>query len=159
MASEMRRVAQALVATRSESFASRYPLQESMARVKAALDSFHPRRLRLESAWTEEPAGVRLEARFVPASGTRTILSSTSALLTLLIAASAWAIAAADADGSARFLVPLVTAFAILAFPLLVVALGSQREAEEALLRRSIHKALVAEEELSPPPRSDFEGT
>ena len=159
MASEMRRVAQALVATRSESFESCYPLQESMARVKAALDSLHPRRLRLESAWTEEPAGVRLEARFVPASGTRTILSSTSALLTLLIAASAWAIATADADGSARFLVPLVTAFAILAFPLLVVALGSQREAEEARLRKSIRSALAAEEELSPPPRSDFEET
>jgi hypothetical protein len=39
---------------------------------------------------------------------------------------------------------------AILAFPFVVVAYGSQREAEEATLRKKIRRAIVEEEERRP---------
>ena len=156
MRSEMRRVAKALVESRSESFASRYPLEESVARLQAALAPIHPKRMRFESTWKQEPGGVRLDARFVPASGTQRFLSASSAVLTLLIAASVWALVSPGEERTMQFLVPLLTAFGILAFPFVVVALGSQREAEEARLRKAIRKALLeAEEELPAARRSE----
>ena len=45
------------------------------------------------------------------------------------------------------FLVPLITVLAILAFPLVVVAIGSQREAEEARIAKAIRGALTDEDE------------
>jgi hypothetical protein len=151
MASEMRRVAKALVERRSESFASRYPRDESIARLKKALEGFAPTRLQLESAWHEGPEGLRLDVRFNPARRTDWFLKASSVFLTLLMGSAVWAWLAPGEDRTVKFLVPLLTVLGILAFPFVVVALGSQREAEESRLRRAIRRALVDEDEKFPP--------
>jgi hypothetical protein len=148
MASEMRRVAKSLVESRRESFASRYSRTESEARVANALAGFAPRRMRFEAAWKEEPGNLQLEVAFRPARGIDFFLKSMSVVLTLLLASAAWALVSADEGRAVRFLVPMGAALAILAFPLAVAALGSQREAEESRMRRLIQRAL-AEAELS----------
>ena len=148
MASEMRRVARSLVESRSESFASRYPRAESEARVANALAGFAPRRLRFESAWKEQPGSLQLEVAFRPARGIDFFLKSMSVVLTLLLASAAWALVSAEEGRALRFLVPMAAVLAILAFPFVVAALGSQREAEESRVRRLIQRAL-ADEELS----------
>lgn len=147
MPSEMRRVAKALVESRSESYRSRHPLDESKARLEAALARVEPDRTRFERAWTSDAEGVVLEARFVPSRRTQRFLQASSIVLTLLILSSAWALVAPGEERSARFLVPLVAVLAILAFPFVVVALGSQREAEEARIRKAIRRALTDEDE------------
>jgi hypothetical protein len=68
-------------------------------------------------------------------------------VLVALIASSVWAVMAASEEGALAFLVPLVTMLAILAFPFAVVAMGSQREAEEARIARAIKRALMDEGE------------
>jgi hypothetical protein len=45
-----------------------------------------------------------------------------------------------------RVLIAVFTLLAILAFPFVMVALGSRREAQEANLRRAIRRAIVEEE-------------
>jgi hypothetical protein len=146
MASEMRRIAKALVERHSESFASRYSREESAARLRAALQGFAPTRMRFGTGWREEADGLHLDVEFSPAPRTDGLLKTSSIALTLLVAAALWAFFAADGDPVVKFLVALASALGILAFPLVTVALGSQREAEEAAVRRAIRKALVNEE-------------
>jgi hypothetical protein len=148
MASEMRRVARSLVESRSESFASHYPRAESEARVANALAGFAPRRMRFEAAWKEQPGSLQLEVAFRPARGIDLFLKSMSVVLTLLLASAAWALVSAEEGRALRFLVPMAAVLAILAFPFVVAALGSQREAEESRMRRLIERAL-ADMELS----------
>jgi len=147
MASETSRIAKALVASRSESFASRHSRADSEARLAAALAPFQPKRLVFESRWREEPGGLALDAEFRPAPGIQRFLRATSLVLVALIAASVWAVADARAEGPIAFLVPLATVLAVLGFPFVMVAIGSQREAEEARIARAIRRALTDEDE------------
>lgn len=147
MASETSRIAKALVQSRSQSFASRHSRAESESRLAAALASIRPRRLVFEGRWREEPAGLVLDAEYRPAPGIKRFLQATSLVMVALIASSAWAIFASKEDGALAFLVPLATVLAILAFPFAVVAMGSQREAEEARIARALKRALTDESE------------
>lgn len=149
MPSEMRRLAMALVETRQESYRSRHALEESKTRLEAALASLEPKELHFERSWRGDAGSVALDVRFAPASRTRRFLQASSIVLTLLIASSAWAFIAPGEDRSVRFLVPLFAVLGILAFPFVVVALASQREAEEARIRRAIRRALTDEDESS----------
>lgn len=144
--SEMRRIAKALVAERKESFTSAYPRDESAARVAKAIDGFAAKRMSYEARWRDGAEVPTLDITTRSSRSTDVMLKSGSIVLTLLIASSVWAIFSADADGALAFLVPLTTALAILAFPFVVVAAGSAREAEEARLIRAIKKALAAED-------------
>ena len=93
------------------------------------------------------PAGLVLDAEYSPAPGIKRFLQMTSLVLVALIAASAWVVMASREEGALAFLVPLVTVLAILALPLVVVAIGSQREAEEARIGKAIRRALTDEDE------------
>ena len=151
MASEMRRAAQALVEHRTETFESRHPLEESRSRFDAAIAALDlGGDARFDREWKTGGGKVLLEARFRPAAHVRWMLNAGSIALSLLVAASAWLIFAAG-EGALRFLVPLFTALAILGFPLVALALSSQREARESRIRRAIRKALLDEDERYPP--------
>jgi len=149
MQSEMRRLAKALVETREETFASRHALEESKARLDAALASLEPKEVRFERSWRSDAGNVALDVRFTPAPRTRRFLQASSVVLLLLIASGAWAFMTPGEDLPARFLAPLFAVLGILAFPFVAVALGSQREAEEARVRRAIRRALTDEDEPS----------
>jgi hypothetical protein len=148
--SEARRAARALVERRTERFESRYGIEESRRRVEAALGTTSPRRVVFAPSWREESGRAVLEATFSPPARTQRFLSVTSVVMTLLVAASAWALLAPGADAALRWLLPLSTAFAILALPFVFVALGSQRLAEESRIRKAIRVALQDEEEALP---------
>ena len=151
MASEMRRMAKLLVSSRSEAFESRYPRAESEARVKRALEGFSAKGMVFETAWRDEPGAAVLDVSFAPSPGTRFLLNSSSAVFTVLLLASVWALVTPGEMAASRVLVTLFTLAAILAFPFVVVAYGSRRDAEEATLRRKIRKAIVEEEEARRP--------
>ena len=146
MASETSRIARAMVAIRNESFASRHSRAESEARLAAALAPIHAKRLVFESRWREGPAGVMLDAEYRPAPGISRFLRATSLVLVALLASSVWAVMAARDEGPLAFLVSLATVLAVLGFPFVVVAIGAQREAEEARIARAIRRALTDED-------------
>jgi hypothetical protein len=77
------------------------------------------------------------------------LLKALSAGMALAVAASAWAIA--TQEGALQFLLPLSTVLAILALPFVALGLASQREAEEARIRKAIRVALLDEDESLPP--------
>jgi hypothetical protein len=147
VASETSRIAKALVARRTESFASRLPRAQSEARLAAALATIRPKRLRFASRWRQEGTELVLDAEFSPAPGTQRFLQAASALLVLLIASSAWALMRSGEAGAFAFLVPLTTVLGILGFPFVAAAIGSQREAEEARIRTAIRRALTDRDE------------
>jgi hypothetical protein len=147
MASELRRMARALVEHRAESFASRHGRAESESRLKSAMAGIEPRRLRFESRWSEAPAGLALDAEFHPAARTQRLLQWASLALVALIAASAWALLSDQVERTSAFMVTLATVLGILALPLAAAALGAQREAEEARIRRALRRALTDEDE------------
>jgi hypothetical protein len=138
--SEMGRTARALVETRTERFASAFGLEETRARVAAAIES-----ARADGAtvvmlsWIETP-GVAVEVRFSPPASTPRLLKVLSTGMAFAVAASAWAIVAED--GTLRFLLPLFTALAILAVPFVALGLGSRRAAAESRISRAIRAAL-----------------
>jgi uncharacterized YccA/Bax inhibitor family protein len=146
MASEMRRIAKALVDKRRETFASRYPREESATRLDRALHGFAPERVRYETALRQEHDGMHLDLTLSPSPRVDVLLKATAIVMMLLLASTVWAYLAADVEPAMKFLVTLAAALGILAFPFVTVALGSQREAEEATMRRAIRKALVEEE-------------
>lgn len=143
MASEMRRLAKALVEHRSESFASRYPRAESEERVRRALEDFAPRGLAYETAWRDAPEGPTLDVALAPSRNSSRFLGVSSILLTVLVASTAYVAFDPTVATATRLMLGLATTFAILGFPLVVVAYGSRREAEEATLRRAIKRALI----------------
>ena len=147
MASEMRRMARALIVRRAESFASRHGREESEARLKSAMAEIRPRRLRFESRWSEAPTGLSLHAEFHPAARTQRMLQAASLMLVALIAASAWALASDRVERTLAFVLALATVLWVLAMPLVVAAFGAQREAEEAGIRRALKRALTDEDE------------
>ena len=146
MASEMRRLAQALVAEHGESFRSRYPRAESERRLAIALEGFRPRGLEFETAWRDSPQGVQLDLAMKPAPRSRRFLHVSSLVFLLLFAATAYSFLDSSRTQSERVIVSLVTLVALLSFPFVVTAYGSRREAEEATLRRAIRRHLVDEE-------------
>lgn len=144
MASEMRRAAQALVARRGETFASRYPLDISRTRLGTELERAHVAESeRFRVSWRDEGGDTFLDAQFHPSSTTQRFLQLASFAMLLLVAGSAWALLSAGEERSARFLLPLATVLAILGFPLVALALASHREAEEARIGKAIRRALL----------------
>jgi len=84
-----------------------------------------------------------------PSPGTRRFLNMMSAALTLLLAATVWALMTPGEPPVSRVLIAAFMVLALLAFPFVMVAYGSRREAEEANLRRAIRKAIVDDERLA----------
>lgn len=148
--SEMRRAARGLVETRTFTFESRHPLEESQRRFAAVVQSV-PIWPRPRANWQSSGAVTTLSAEFPPSPRTRTFLSGLSLGMAILVAASAWALM--RASGSLAFLLPLITVLAILGFPLLVVALASQREARESTFAKAVRAALGDEDAGYPPPK------
>lgn len=146
MASETRRIAMSLVESRVESFRSRYSRDESAARLGKALHGFTPTRMRYTTTWREESGALHLDVSLVPAPRIAWFLKAASLAFVLLIAVTLWAVFVVDGETVLTFLVSLACVLGILAFPLVAVALGAQREAEEATMRRAIRRALVDEE-------------
>ena len=152
MASETQRAARALVERRSERFESRHDLEASRRRLDGALS-----RARLEGRvlftpeWKSEDGKAILEATFAPPPRVGRFLKSTSIVVTLLIAATIWALVAEDAGTATAWLFALFTGFTILALPFVYVAMGSARMAEETRITRAIRAALLDEEEKLPP--------
>ena len=175
MASETRRAAHALVATRSQNFPSRFSRAESMARLTAALGAIetdsgqraavrgivaadrvvlafarrlgHRSQCTFEGAWVADGEAVRLDGTFVPVGRTRRFLASTSVVLSILILASLWALFSPNQDASMKVLVPMITVLSILAFPFVVVAMASHREVEELAISKVVRKALGRDED------------
>ncbi len=153
MASEMRRAAEALVERRRERFESRHALAPSQERLEAALAGVPLRYTRLDLAWSGEDGRVLLDASFAPAARIPRFLNVSSLAIFALVAASVWLLVSRREAGAEKFLVPLFTGLAILAFPFAALGLSSQREAEEARARRAIRKALLDEDDAYPRPQ------
>jgi len=149
MASEMRRIAGLLVERRTESFESRYSREESVVRVERETAGIAPKGMVFETAWRESPGAPILDVTFSPSPGTRRFLNMMSAALTLLLAATVWALMTPGEPPVSRVLIAAFMVLALLAFPFVMVAYGSRREAEEANLRRAIRKAIVDDERLA----------
>src|SRR5258706_8717990 len=146
MASEMRRMAKLLVESRRESFESRYSREESAVRVERVTAGIAPRAMVFEISWRESPGAPILDVTFSPSPGTRRFVNMMSAVLTLLLAATVWALVTPGEPPVSRVLIAVIMMLALLAFPFVMVAYGSRREAQEANLRRAIRKAIVDEE-------------
>src|SRR5437764_1362789 len=144
----MRRMAMLLVERRTETFASRYPRAESERRVNEAIQGFVPKGMVYESAWRDEAGSAFLDMTFSPSRDTRWFLHGSSVVLAVLLAATVWAMMAPGELAGSRVLLAIVTLLAILAFPFVVAAYASRREANESMLRRRIRRAIVDEEEL-----------
>jgi hypothetical protein len=152
--SDMRRAARGLVESRTERFPSAHPVEESRRRLEAALPrAAAGRHVSFEPRWESHPDGPVLEATFAPVPRTLSFMKALSLGMALLVVASAWAVVSEEASGTTAFLVPMITVLATLGFPFLVLGLASQREAEEARIRRVIRVALLDEEERWPPPK------
>ena len=147
MASEMRRIARLLVERRDEAFRSRYPRDESVRRLDAALEGFKAKGMLYETAWRNESGATFLDVRFAPARNTRVFLNTSSLVFVVLLGASAFSLLAPGEPMAGGVLLAIGTLAAIMVFPFVVVAFGSRREAEESMLRRRLKKAIVDEEE------------
>jgi hypothetical protein len=147
MASEMRRMARALVEHRAASFPAPFARDDAEARVQAALASIEPRRLRFERRWAEGPSGLTLETEYHPSARAKRMLEASSMALVALAGASAWALLSDQVGRTLAFLVTLATVLSMLGFPLVVAAFGAQREAEEARIARALKRALTDEGE------------
>ena len=139
-------MAKLLVERHNETFASRYPREESTRRLARAIDGFAPKGMVFETAWRDQDGAAHLDLATAPSKRTRAFLHTTSVVLTLLVAAAIACLVLPGEAGAARVAVALASLMAMLAFPFVMVAYGSRREAEESVLRRKIRKALVEEE-------------
>src|SRR5260370_16345514 len=108
MASEMRRMAGLLVERRSESFESRYSREESAMRVERATAGIAPTAMVFEISWRESPGAPILDVTFSPSPGTRRFVNMVSVALTLLLAATAWALVTPGAPPVTRVLLPVL---------------------------------------------------
>lgn len=152
--SPMRKAAGGLVEHRRESFVSRHPIGESQARLSAALAKAGIKgAARFTSEWRTEGERAVLEARFDPSPGTQRFLQASSIGMALLVAASVWAVAAEGVGRPMAFLLSMFTVLAVLALPFVALGLASQRDAEEARIRKAIRVALQDEAEKFPPPQ------
>ena len=150
--SSMRSAAKGLVETRRERFESRHSMEESRRRLEQALPKARATRaVRFTPSWSQQDGATVLEVELAPPAKTGRLLKALSIAMFLLVVASAWAVMSPAASGPVAFLLPLFTVLAVLGFPFLVLALASNREAEEARLRKAIRVALQDEEERLPP--------
>jgi hypothetical protein len=147
--SETRRNARALVAHRTERFASRHGRAESEQRLAQALARVHDA-AEFERRWRDEDGATVLEAGFAPSRRTLRLLRWLSVAMLGLVAASAWVLAR-PGEGAERFLLPMFTALAILSLPFVILGLGSARAAREARTCKAIRVALRDEDEAFPP--------
>jgi len=145
MGSEVRRAAGALVARREERFTTRRAAADARERLERALAPMRFSRVRVEREWREGAGPPELLVRLGPVPSLEKWLSAASFALLALIAAAVWAVSSESVSRSIAFLVPLAAVLAIFAVPLAAAALGSQREGEEALLRKAIRSALADE--------------
>ena len=152
MASETQRAARALVERRTERFESRHDLEVSRRRLEDTLSRARPGgRVVFTPEWQSDQGKVILQATFAPPPRVGLFLTSTSVVMTLLVAATTWALVAEDAGTATAWLLALLTGFTILALPLVYVGMGSARMAEETRITRAIRAALLDEEEKLPP--------
>ena len=150
--SAMSAAARGLVATRHERYESIRPLEESQRRLGIMLEGQGVgRKVLYRPSWVTEGTQAILEVELAPPPATLKLLKGLSLGMALLVAASAWVILAPQITGSVTFLLPLMTVLAILGFPMLVLAMASNREAEESRIRKAIRVALLGEEEKFPP--------
>lgn len=179
MASEMRRAARLLVESKAQSFESRHSPGEALARLKSILGSARsgaisrgiagqaspegvvlfeygktPRSANalFEGSWRAEGDRARLEGAFKPTSRARRFLRMSSFALSAFVAASIL-VYVASTDEVIRYLVPFLTVLSILGFPMAVLGMASQREAEEARIAKAVRAALAGEEDKLPPPQ------
>jgi hypothetical protein len=151
MASELRRMAQALVERRRETFESLHPLEESKARLAQALAHARLRGAVVYAPqWRVADGHAVLDMEFSAPPRVQRRLKLFSVALSTLVLCSLWLVVADAGEGTLRFLFPLFTLLAVLAFPFVAVALGSHREAEEARIRRALRAALRDEESERP---------
>lgn len=142
-ASEMRRSAKALVASRTEAFESLHDEAASRERVAGALARVGRLRFTVhEGAWKNVDGRVIYEATFAPAPRVQVFLQALALGLFLLVAASAWLILVSKEAPALKFAVPMFTVLAMFGMPLAVNGISSQREAEESRLTRAIRAAL-----------------
>ncbi len=154
MASETKRMARALVERRVERFESRRPASEAQARLAAALAQARlDGRVVFTPRWTTEGAMPVLEAEFAPPARTQRFLKATSIATVMLLAATAGAMLSPRVETSVASPLALFAGLAILALPFVFVAMGSNREAEEARIRKAIRVALSDDAETYPPPQ------
>ena len=147
MGSEVRRAAVALVASREERFTTRRTAADARERLDHALALMSFSRVIVKREWVEGAQGPQLVVQLEPVPGLQRWLRGASLVLVALLAASVWAISSQDVSRSIAFLVPMATGFAVLAMPIAAAALGSQREGEEARLRKAIRTALADDPE------------
>jgi hypothetical protein len=115
-------------------------------RVERMTAGIAPKGMVFETSWRESPGAPILDVTFSPSPGTRRFLNIVSAVLALLLAATVWALVTPGEPPVSRVLIAVFMMLALLAFPFVMVAYGSRREAEEANLRRAIRKAIVEED-------------
>jgi hypothetical protein len=150
--SEMRRAARSLVEHRTERFESRHSLDDSKARLAAGIARLGLKgSTRFDPAWSCADGKTVLDAHFRPAHHIKSMLSVSSLVMSALVLSSVWLVMAADEGAALKFLVPLFTGLAILAFPFVALALNSNRESEESRIRKAIRVALLDETEKLPP--------
>lgn len=152
MPSEVRRAAKALVESRSERFETLHPLEASRARLERELGALgKPGAVVFAGKWKTEDGREVYEASFAPPRRIRWLLQSSSVVLALLIASSAWVLYSREEGSTLKFLLPLFTALSVFALPLVVTMLASNREAEESRIRRAIRRALADADRKFPP--------
>jgi hypothetical protein len=150
--SEMRRAARSLVEHRTERFESRHPLDESQSRLDAGIQRLGLKgSTRFDPAWTTADGKAVLDAHFRPARHIQSMLTVSSLVMSALIVSSIWLVISAEEGMALKFLVPLFTVLATLAFPFVALALNSNRESEESRIRKAIRVALLDEIEKLPP--------
>jgi hypothetical protein len=143
MASEMRRMARALVEHRSARYPAPFPRDEAEERVQAALDPIRPSRLRLERRWVDGSDGLELQTELLPTARITGLLRVFSLVLAALLAAAAWALLSDRVDRTLAFIVTIAAVLWVLGMPLVLAAFGAQREAEEAGIARALKRALT----------------
>jgi hypothetical protein len=149
----MKRAAKSLVERRTERFESLHPLTDSVSRLAATFDRMRvvPGE-RFVPQWHEEAGHAVLDAQFLPPRGIQGFVRAASLFMFALIVASAYLVLRTH-EGAARFLLPFFTVLVILGFPIVTLALNSQREAHESRIRRAIRVALLDADERLPPPQ------
>jgi len=145
MGSEVRRAALALVARREERFTTQRAPQDARERLDRSLAGMSFSRVEVQREWVDGAAGPELLVTLAPVPRLQRWLGVASLFLVALLAASAWAISSPETSRPVAFLVPMATGFLVLAMPIVAAALGSQREGEEARLRKTIRAALADE--------------
>jgi hypothetical protein len=148
----MRGAARSLVEVRGERFESRHGLEDSRARYERAVQASRPAgTVVLRPEWQEEQGHAVLQLGLAPPPATLRLLKALSIGMALLVASSIAVIVLPQVTGAVTFLLPLLTGLAVLGFPMLALALSSNREAEEARLRKALRVELQDAEARLPP--------